>query len=71
MMREGAEATYHCGSALVEHKMPRVASDNDDEQSISNLTSRGGPVELTDIVLLPSNRVTTFSEETSLTLNAV
>ena len=68
MMREGAEATY-CGSAFVEHKMPRVASD--EERSISNLTSRGGPVEATDIVPLQSNRVTTFSEETSMTLNAV
>ena len=68
MMREGAEATY-CGSAFVEHKMPRVASE--EERSISNLTSRGGPVETTDIVPLPSNRVTTFSEETSMTLNAV
>ena len=68
MMREGAGATYS-GSAFVEHKMPRVASE--EERSISNLTSRGGQVETTDIVPLASNRVTNFSEETSMTLNAV
>ena len=68
MMREGAEASYW-GSAFVEHKMPRVASD--EERSLSNLTSRGGPVEITDIVPLPSNQVTTFSDETSMTMNAV